>query len=96
MSIDIGQRVLSLSPELRIQALKGCFQTQVWLVMYPSRIWTEMKDRHLIMDTELMNYRIIKVEGTSEGFWSCAMIRAHPAQWLYPVWKLCQGFIKSF
>lgn len=29
--------------------------------MYPSRIWTEMKDRYFIMDTELMNYRKIKV-----------------------------------
>lgn len=26
--------------------------------MHLSRIWREMKDRHLIMDTELMNYRL--------------------------------------
>lgn len=29
--------------------------------MYPSRTWIEMKERHFIMDTELMNYRKIKV-----------------------------------
>lgn len=59
MIIDIGEAILDLSPELRIQPLKECFQTQVWLVMYPSRIWIGMKD--FIMDTELMSYRIIKV-----------------------------------
>lgn len=59
MIIDIGEAILDLSPELRIQPLKECFQTQVWLVMYPSRIWRGMKD--FIMDTELMSYRIIKV-----------------------------------
>lgn len=61
MITDVGQIMLNLSPELRIQALKRCFQTQVWLVIYPSKIWIEMKGRCFIMDTELMNYRIIQV-----------------------------------
>lgn len=59
MITDIDQITLNLSPELRIPALRGRFQTQAWLVMYPSRTWTEMKDSHIIRDTELMNCRII-------------------------------------
>lgn len=56
MIIDIDQIT-----NLRIQAPKGRFQTQAWLVMYPSRTWIEIKDSCIIMDKELRNYIIIKV-----------------------------------